>query len=466
MTRVLGLGAAYFITGKLGLLLAIPPGYATAIWPPSGIALAGLLLFGYRLWPGVLLGSFAVNIGVGFDASSPATILHSVLIALGIAAGASCQAAAGTYLIHRFVGYPNALTAPRQVIVFLLLAGPVSCIINPTVGSTIVLFTDGLTFTSYLEHWLTWWAGDVLGVVVVVPIVFAFMAAPREVWARRKITVALPLGALFTAAVLLFVYISTLEQRRFQSSVELAWIVLVASLLVIGLLGTFLLVVTGRVESKISASVESQRRAEEQKRQKEVLLQEIHHRVKNNLQVISSLLTLQKRQVDSPELQQILEECKGRVLTIALVHDKLHGSQNFTVIPMDEYVHSLVRAIASTFHDRSKEVSVQVETQPLGLDVERAVPCGLILHELLTNALKYAFPSHASGALQVAFKAAGQGRASLVVKDNGVGLPAHIDIKQPGTLGLELVATLAAQIKADLEVERHGGTAYRLTFDV
>ena len=109
LMAILLVGVAYYTFGRLGLLLAIPPGYATAVWPASGVALAGLLLLGYRVWPGVLLGSFFVNIGTSFDASNTQTIIASLTLALCIGAGAAAQALVGTHLIRRFVGFPNTL---------------------------------------------------------------------------------------------------------------------------------------------------------------------------------------------------------------------------------------------------------------------------------------------------------------------------------------------------------------------
>ena len=130
--RVLSLAFVYFVTGRLGLLLAIPPGYATAVWMPSGIALACVLLFGGRVWPGVFLGSFAVNVGLGFDPSSAATVARSLAMAGTIALGASLQALVGTKLIRRFVGFPHPLADGKDVLRFLLLGGPASCLINST----------------------------------------------------------------------------------------------------------------------------------------------------------------------------------------------------------------------------------------------------------------------------------------------------------------------------------------------
>src|ERR1043165_7795673 len=128
--RILALAGCYYGVGRLSLLLAIPPGYATAFWPPSGIALAGLLLCGYRAWPGVLVGSFLVNVGTAFDPGSIEAALLAVALPLSIATGATLQAVVGALLVQRYVGFPNPLNQEQDVARLLLLAGPISCLIR------------------------------------------------------------------------------------------------------------------------------------------------------------------------------------------------------------------------------------------------------------------------------------------------------------------------------------------------
>lgn len=216
-TQILALAASYFISGKLGLLLAIPPGYATAVWPPSGIALAGLLLFGYRAWPGIVLGSFLVNVGTSFDASTLTTILKTLAIAAGIGTGAALQALAGAWLIRRFVGYPNALDRERDIGWFFLLGGPVSCLVNSIAGVSTLWAHGIIPASSYFFSWWTWWVGDVIGVLIFTPLILIFTAAPRPAWRARRLSVALPLMASFVLAVLVFVLVSGQEQRRIEA---------------------------------------------------------------------------------------------------------------------------------------------------------------------------------------------------------------------------------------------------------
>ncbi len=171
---VLVIAAAYCITGKLGLLLAIPPGYATAIWPPSGIALAATLMYGYRVWPGTVLGSVLVNIGTALETASVAALLKSVALATSIGMGAALQAVVGAYLVRRGK-IPWALT-------------PLS--------------------------WWTWWVGDTIGVLIVTPLVLSWVAEPRQPWRRRRLSVTLALVGAFALAVIFFVHTSGRERER------------------------------------------------------------------------------------------------------------------------------------------------------------------------------------------------------------------------------------------------------------
>ncbi len=204
--------------GKLGLMLAIPPGYATAVWPAAGVAFAALMIFGIRHWPGVLLGSFAVNIGVAFDGSSTQSAWQSLAMASVIGLGAAAQAVVGVLLVRRWVGRQPALDAPRDVIVFMSLAGPVACLLNATVAP-LALLTRGLITWAELpfSSWV-WWTGDVMGVVVMAPMVMAFWAKPVSVWRHRRVAVVAPLMVVYLLLIAGFVAISGKEQSRLQEA--------------------------------------------------------------------------------------------------------------------------------------------------------------------------------------------------------------------------------------------------------
>ena len=211
---VLTLAAAYGIAGWLSLLLARPPGYATALWPASGLALAGILMGGARVWPGIWLGSVMVNIGTAFDATNAATLLTSAAIPTGIGVGAVVQALVGASLIQRFVGFPNTLTLAREIAALLVLGGPVSCMISPTIGVTALAIAGVIPWAMYSVYWGTWWVGDTLGVLITTPLLLTWFAEPRAIWARRRISVALPLMGAVVLTVVGFVYARAQERER------------------------------------------------------------------------------------------------------------------------------------------------------------------------------------------------------------------------------------------------------------
>ena len=214
----------------------------------------------------------------------------------------------------------------------------------------------------------------------------------------------------------------------------------------------------GRVKERTE---ELERRVKEN----EVLVREVHHRVKNNLQLVSSLLNMQGRHFKEGRLRQALEECKGRVQTIALIHQRLYQSHDLANVPFAEYARGLAESIFQASDLTAAAISLELEIEDVSLSVERAIPCGLILNELLTNALKHAFPDGRRGVVRVELRRRPLERLLLVVADDGVGLSASADPAGDGSLGLQLVNTLAEQLDGDLRIEEHGGTAFRLEFE-
>jgi CHASE1-domain containing sensor protein len=214
LAKPAAMAAAYYVIGRLGLLLAIPPGYATAVWPASGVALAGTLLFGYRVWPGILLGSFLINLRTSLDTTSTASILTTTALAASIGMGASLQAIAGASLIRRLTQYPTAFVEARDIIKFLILGGPVSCLVNATWGVTSLLLSGVIQAVDYLFHWWTWWVGDAIGVITFTPLILIWAAKPAVFSQGRQ--VSLPLCLAFTLVVIFFIYTNAWEQDRIR----------------------------------------------------------------------------------------------------------------------------------------------------------------------------------------------------------------------------------------------------------
>jgi PAS domain S-box-containing protein len=197
-------------------------------------------------------------------------------------------------------------------------------------------------------------------------------------------------------------------------------------------------------------------------KEREVLLQEVHHRVKNNLQVISSLISMQARSLPKDASREALQECQTRVQAIALIHEKLYQSRDYAQVPFAEYARSLVSTVFEATGVAPDRVSLVLATEDVALAVDKAIPCGLILNELVTNALKHAFPDGRHGTIRVELGQLPDGTLHLEVSDAGVGLPADLDLEQSPSLGLHLVRMLARQLGATLRIEREGGTRFHL----
>ncbi|APG28096.1 hypothetical protein A7E78_09735 [Syntrophotalea acetylenivorans] len=197
--------------------------------------------------------------------------------------------------------------------------------------------------------------------------------------------------------------------------------------------------------------------------EKEVLLQEIHHRVKNNLQVVSSLLFLQAQRFSDPELQACFLESQSRICSMALAHEQLYQSKNLSEISIKKYMENLVGQLEKSFQSPKQEVDCRLVVENVPLDIEKVVPCGLLVTELLSNAYKHAFADGCSGQVTVSLQSE-NGQIELKVVDDGIGLPAEFDHRQAKTLGLQLVSALVNQLGGALEVETVNGTCFRVNF--
>ncbi len=222
----------------------------------------------------------------------------------------------------------------------------------------------------------------------------------------------------------------------------------------------------------ISRNITERRRMEEQLRnslaEKTVLLQEIHHRVKNNLQVVSSMLDMQSAYLADEQARAILLESQRRVDSMAMIHERLYQSDNLARIDFGDYINNLAVDLCSAYSTSATGVSLAIDVFDVILDIEKAIPCGLIVNELLSNALKHAFPTDASDfedekRIRVEMRAV-DGECSLTIADNGVGFPPNLDFRHTETLGLQIVTLLVKQLHGNIALEGRGGTAFHIAF--
>ncbi len=201
-------------------------------------------------------------------------------------------------------------------------------------------------------------------------------------------------------------------------------------------------------------------------REREILLQEVHHRVKNNLQVISSLINMQRRKVDDEAARLALLECQTRVQAIGLIHEQLYMYADYARVPFSVYVQGLVANLAEALGTPAR-VRVNLHVEPVALAVDKAIPCGLIVNELVTNAFKHAFPGDRAGAISVYLQALDDRRLELSVADDGVGMSAASGAtagRGRGSLGMQLVHTLVAQLGGTLTTGSGAGTVHTVHF--
>ena len=199
-------------------------------------------------------------------------------------------------------------------------------------------------------------------------------------------------------------------------------------------------------------------------REKEVLLKEIHHRVKNNLQVISSLLSLQSRSIVDEETRKFFQESQHRVHSMALIHEQLYESGDLSRIDFASYIEQLVAYLFRSYGVSLSRVTLKTRIPELHFAVDIAVPCGLIVNELASNSLKYGFPDGRAGEIQITFKKGPGGCVTMLFQDNGVGFPKHVSLLNTRTLGLRLVRTLAQQLGGQAELKNRNGAQVKIEF--
>jgi PAS domain S-box-containing protein len=200
-------------------------------------------------------------------------------------------------------------------------------------------------------------------------------------------------------------------------------------------------------------------------KEKEMLLQEIHHRVKNNLQVISSLLRLQSRFIKDQNSIDIFKETQNRVRSIAILHEKLYQSDNLAKIKIDEYVQILAEDLMYFYELEESNINMILDIDDVSLNIETAIPCGLLINEMVANSLKYAFPNQKNGEIKIELHSNNEDQFNLTVGDNGVGIPEEIDPEKAETFGMQLIKYLTKQLKGTIELDNNNGTKYQLKFN-
>ncbi len=223
-----------------------------------------------------------------------------------------------------------------------------------------------------------------------------------------------------------------------------------------------------QLHQEIAERKRTERQLHESLQEKDVLLKEVHHRVKNNLQIISSLLKFQQHQIEDDTIARMFDVCQHRIRTMALVHEQLYKNEPLAKLNGKQYLRSLTTSLFRAYKNPAANISLLLDVEHIELDIDMAIACGLIINELVSNALKYAFPTEQScsvtGEVHVTLRQARAEKWELLVRDNGAGFPEEIDFRHTQTLGLQLVCMLSKQLKGTLELDREGGTSFTIRF--
>ena len=210
----------------------------------------------------------------------------------------------------------------------------------------------------------------------------------------------------------------------------------------------------------------AEERIKSQLREKEVMLQEIYHRVKNNLQIISSMLKLQASYIDDEYATQLFRNCQFRVKSMSLVHEKLYNSNDLSKISFSDYTESLIKNLFASLNINGNRIKYELDINDVNLNISIAIPCGLIINELITNALKYGFPDKKKGLIKISMNRLDNGKMNLTVRNNGIDLPTNFDMNKLSSFGMRLVDILKNQLEAELIIERKEGVAFSLIFAI
>lgn len=218
------------------------------------------------------------------------------------------------------------------------------------------------------------------------------------------------------------------------------------------------------VDTNITAGKTLEKQIKTSLHEKDILLKEIHHRVKNNLQIIISLLNLQSGYIKDEQSLKAVKDGQNRVRSMALVHEKFYQADAITEINFAEYVEKLNQFLFQSYSDKSEHIKLTVQSDNVALDMDTAMPCGLLINEVVSNALKYAFPENREGEIKIELRKLSENNIEMSISDNGIGMPKNFDIEQAESLGLQLISALTSQLDGSLQFSGENGTKYTVNF--
>jgi len=391
-------------------------------------------------------------------------------------------------LVYHCLSVRYDLRSLTSVVIFILTSFVAST--AGSLGAFIWSFAHNLSATETASLWNGWWTGTFLqSLLIVGPTLFVFsptIESFKDKWfdipGRVQVSTKWVYSAVImvTVVIAIFIYsgdylakqqlaetildmqsqtrasiIGSLESFEIITWVSI-WIILCVGLGGIFLVGSWNIELQRKVKERTQKLEQAEAELKSSLGEKVVLLQEIHHRVKNNLAVVIALLDLQYMRSDDESTKHILSDSKARIKSMAFVHETLYQTENFSKIELTSYLSRLSDSISSTFRKSDKDIDIKLDIEDLNLEMGRAVPLGLIVNELIVNAYKHAFKGMKKGEIKVAMFKRGK-EIELHVSDNGNGIQEKGKIMKSKSLGMTLIKTLSRQIKANFEVESEPG---------
>lgn len=508
--RAVGLALVYLATALVGVELTREADMVAAIWPPNAVLLAVLLRGEVRNWPIYTAGCAVAN--------ATANLLYgdNPLIASGLALVNMLEVLGAALLLRRACGLPVKLLNIGQFVRFAVIAGMVAPTIGAFAGAALLWLAFDVPFWAV---WRVWWVADAMGFLVVAPPLLCFKLRSAGEWPEARdlaegllmlLAVVLVTTAVFTQGVLPWLFLippiliwAAIRTSLFVTAIAGLMVTVIAISLTVypagpiaaipGItineqrlylqlfLGTTvlapLLIAVALAELKQAGETLAGRstmlelsndKLKTVIEQRENLLKELQHRVKNNLQVVVSLLNLRSDRVSDPGARNALLEASNRVEALALAHRNFYRPDSPSAVAMGEYIPELCSKLAAAYSIGANQIDVRTEIENITISLDQATPLALILNELISNVFKHAFPEGRKGSAMITVRSEtddeNRTNAHITIRDDGVGMPEAFDLQRVNSTGLKVFLGLLNQIDGHMELERVGGTAFHIRF--
>jgi two-component sensor histidine kinase/integral membrane sensor domain MASE1 len=487
----------YYLAARFSLILAFRQTNASPFWPPTGIAFASVMLFGYRISPGIALGAFLANYTTGL----------SPVVSLAIAIGNTLEALIGFFLFIRLSLNQSIVDSIHNVLTFLVPVSIASTMISASIGA-ISIYAGGFHSGAPLYYvWWTWWLGDTVGNIVVAPLVLSIANFVRGVWTFKTLRLFVLLflisaalsfvvfgpsfhfGHILVYSTLIIIVVSAFNLPLIGTTFLSAFISLLAVVGTISGFGPFVLqdrnesllflqiyigvitatglILCAALNERKKALLDmhsAEQQAKSMAAEKTLLLRELNHRVKNNLQIIISLLNIHQNELVSEQGKSVFKECINRVIAINNVHQSLFQAAQPDYVDLSEYLNVLAMNLVNTYRSNPSKVKIEIEADKVAIHHEKAIPLGMVLNELMVNSLKHAFLPQQEGIISITLKRTDH-KILFSYSDNGPGMQ-ETQKDQASSIGMQLINLLVKQISGTVQSKISTGATYLIEFPV